>query len=236
MKNNEKNIENIEPLFIDYYDFYQTSPIKQMKICIISGVHGNEPAGCYTLTNLIKDGIFDFWSYYGLYIRIIPCVNKYGLKNNTRYSDNKINPDINRNFLENGLDPISKELIRLTKDFDIILDFHEGYDFHLRNSKSIGSTITPDNSSESIKLANICVDKVNENIIDPLKKFTVLNGKACDIESAFSCYITKSGKKCLLIETSGQNDLQPMNIRYNQIETIIFTVFEKISPLPLLNI
>ena len=92
---------------IKYYDYGNT---KNKKLCIVAGVHGNEPAASILLNNMIKNNYF---LSSNIFIRIIPVANEYGIKNNTRYQNNILHPDINRNFIENGLDTSSKQLIEL---------------------------------------------------------------------------------------------------------------------------
>lgn len=223
---------------IKYYDFYNSFNLlgfpfepykvescnkKIYKICIIAGVHGNEPAGTVCLKNLISNGYFtDVAKKKRFYIRVIPCVNEYGYKNNIRYQSNMIFPDINRNFKGEGDETTSKTLLELIKDFDLVIDFHEGWGFHLINNKSIGSTLSP-SSKFTNYIAEECITELNKNITDIDKKFIVLNNRSCEIPTTLACNRKKSNKDYLLVETSGQNNIQPMHIRTEQIKTIIDT-------------
>lgn len=202
---------------IKYFDFGNKE--SKIKICLIAGVHGNEPAGCYTLVKLLKK---EYFNKKNMFIRIIPIVNSYGIKNNIRYQNNIIYPDINRNFTKNGgIENVSKQMVNLTKNFDIIIDFHEAWGFYKDNNGSIGSTIT----TNMTELGNIIVNKLNENITDNRKKFTLLN-RSCRIKSSFGCY--NKNKKYMLVETAGQNNIQPIKLRMKQILIIINCIFNNL--------
>src|ERR1700678_1344404 len=144
---------------VDYFDFNKLNSSKS--VCILAGIHGNEPAGSVTLIDLLNAKYFLNFS---ISIRIIPFINKYGLINNVRYQPNILYPDINRNFANNGLCPKSNKIIRLIETYKIIIDFHEGWGYHLINHTSVGSTISPGNTQLSVILANNAIIKINESI------------------------------------------------------------------------
>ena len=50
--------------------------------------------------------------------------------------------------------------------------------------------------------------------------------RPCNIESSFGCYNYKNNKKYILIETSGQNNIQKMEVRKNQVKIVIDTVLD----------
>ena len=203
---------------IKYYDFGNKNSDK--KICILAGVHGNEPAGCHLLINLLKKNYFN---KFNLYIRVIPVVNEFGIKYNIRYQNNLLYPDINRNFREDGgIENISKQLVDLTKKFNIIIDFHEAWGYYKDNNGSIGSTI----STNMTKLGNIIIDKLNRSINDKRKQFIQYN-KLCRIKTSFGCF--NKNKKYMLVETSGQNNIQPLKLRMKQIYIIIKIILENIN-------
>ena len=214
------NNENEE---IDFYDF---NPTAKKSICFIAGVHGNEPAGAVALNELIKNGYFaQKASENNIKIRVIPNVNKAGLKRNVRYQPNILYPDINRNFIENGSEPVSKKLLALTNGFDLVIDFHEGWGYYLLNNGSIGSTISPSDTELSKKLAEKMLASVNKDISDPIKRFSIRKNSSCDIPSTLACNMNKKQRNYILIETSGQNNIQPMKVRKQQIFQIIQNTF-----------
>ena len=210
---------------IIYYDYGNTNA--KHKICIIAGVHGNEPAASILLNKMIQDNYFENINK-DLFIRIIPSANRFGLMFNSRYQNNIHYPDINRNFVNNGLDNISKEIIELTKDMDLILDFHEGWGFHQINSASMGSTITISPGKNMEKLGNHIIRNLN-NII-PRKEYKfILRKNICKIKETLGCYSTNMMTNYILVETTGQNDIQKLEVRQEQIKNIIETVLNNIK-------
>lgn len=204
-----------------------------ISLLIISGVHGNERAGPYLLNKLIKSNYFEqiiknaHLKKIIKKIYVIPIVNKFGYKYNLRYQNDLFYPDINRNFYKSKdgpRDPIAKFIDNYIKKSDIIIDFHEAYDFHLINNRSIGSTIKTNNQSSLI--FNI-LSNLNSLIHDPNKKFSLLTNSSCDIECTLGCYVYKyyPNKIYILIETTGQNEIQPIYIREKQIMIVLDTIF-----------
>ncbi len=203
-------------------------------ICLISGTHGNEPSGPNALdyfierlrtqasdTNIRKKIINK-----GI-IKIIPRVNRFGLYFNTRYNLS-IFPDINRNYSDNGREYISKFILQQITDADLVIDFHDGWGYHTDNKGSIGSTLSPTNFNSTISLSEDVVTIVNKKITEERKKFVVLKGKSCDISSSLSCHCQKNNKEYILVETSGQNNLQPLDITSRQVLDIVDVVISKL--------
>lgn len=191
------------------------------KICFIAGVHGNEPAASLLLYDLLKTDYFNrMATEKRIFIRVLPGVNEFGLALHSRYQNSFLNPDINRTFVDEGLDHIAKEIIQLTKDMDLIVDFHEGWGFHLVHPRSLGSTLTLTEGSRP--LGELIIANLNKTIDNDKRKFVILD-RMCEIEEALSCYSNRNGKQYILVETTGQNDIQPIEVRQNQIKTIINT-------------
>jgi hypothetical protein len=187
----------------------------------LTGVHGDEIAGPRTVEKMIEEDYFDRIERMRpeLFIRVIPCVNRYGYIYKKRYQKNKKNKDINRNFGEDGpIDEISSELFGLVRDMDLVIDFHEGYDFHKMNPDSIGSTITPSNQTKGI--GDILLKRVNESIENEGKKFTIRIHNCYKYET-LGCYMERLNKDYILIETTGKREKQDLGIRMRQIRIII---------------
>lgn len=208
---------------VKYYDYGNMNA--QYKICIIAGVHGNEPAASILLNKMINTNYFN-QNINNLFIRVIPIANKFGSQFNTRYQNNIFFPDINRNFINDDTDNLlfsdtSKDIIKLTKNMDLVLDFHEGWGFHKINSDSLGSTITI--TPKMKDLGNIIINNLNNIISNEQYKFVILEN-ICDINSTLGCYSNNNNNNYILVETTGQNDIQKMKIRHDQIFNIINTV------------
>jgi hypothetical protein len=104
---------------------------------------------------------------------------------------------------------------------DLILDFHEGWGFHKINPTSIGSTVTV--SKNMKELGNIIINNLNKIIKKEDYKFILLDD-ICDIDSTLGCYSNNNNMNYILVETTGQNDIQPLEIRHAQIKNVIDTV------------
>lgn len=71
------------------------------QLVIFSGVHGNEKQTVYTLMHIIKgiledkNPLFEY-IHNNINLIVVPCVNPWGIDNNSRYDANGV--DINRNF------------------------------------------------------------------------------------------------------------------------------------------
>lgn len=66
------------------------------RLCVIAGVHGNEPAGVEAAARLAEKAIGDPALYPGLNLLIVPLANPWGWSRNLRHSG--ANQDINRGF------------------------------------------------------------------------------------------------------------------------------------------
>ncbi len=197
-------------------------------IGILASVHGNEPAGAYTVSKMIDAG--ELKPTKGKLIIIIgnPCGIRAGVRENP-YSWR----DINRQFSEaGGHDETSAFIVKAFAGCDLILDFHEGWGWHLETKASknplqqisVGSTITPGLHPFWKVLAPKIVDNINVSIDEPLRKFSIIWNESCKIPQSLNCYALQNNIPYLLIETSGQENVQPMDVREHQVRTVIGTV------------
>jgi hypothetical protein len=201
------------------------SGIPGINLFLIGGTHGNEPSGSVALTNFIEKINCGKIKLKRGKIVVIDKPNKLGILFNNRYLLHRIyNRDLNRNYPRNAkerpLDPISRTIVEQIHNSDWILDFHEGWGYINEQQGSMGSGIFPGKSKEARELGMVFQEVVNAEIDDKIKKFGLVNGIHPDIRSLknFCDYIEKH---YILIETSGQNDIQPLDIRVKQVDTII---------------
>lgn len=208
---------------IDIYIY--DSGVEGPTLLLISGTHGNEPAGHHALSS------FTFKPKRGKII-VIPSVNKFGLLFGIRYSTfNFISrkSDINRNYENEGTEEISKEIIKYCKDLkenDMIIDFHEGWGYYKIDEDSIGSTLTT-TTNISIEYANFILKNLNKTIRDDDKKFVI--NKKKEIKNTLRDYCNKNNLNYILVETTGQNNKQKMSKRIQQIKIIIDSTIEKMG-------
>jgi len=213
------NICYKEPEYFEYI-----GKEKGPTIFIIGATHGNEPAGYYGIKEymnklnkqeiLLKKGKIIF----------IPSVNYCGLQLNKR-NHNTVG-DINRLYVENT-NIINKLIINFSKISDFIIDFHEGYDYANKSDETLGSTITPAETETSLKVANLVINNINKIINIEYKKFKINHNKK--INGTLREYADVNKLNYILVETTGQNNIQPINIRTEQCINVINTVLEYYS-------
>jgi hypothetical protein len=83
----------------------------------------------------------------------------------------------------------------------------------------MGSAIFPGNTPNSLTMSQNIQIGIN-NAIDGKNKFGLKEGVHPDYRSLKS-YANYIGKDYILIETSGQNDIQPLDVRLEQVRFII---------------
>ncbi len=228
---------------LEYYN-YGSKTDSNKTILILGGTHGNEPAGSKAILELMNDiNTNKITTKHKLIL--VPYVNYCALQMNMRLIPHI--GDINRmypkclNYKENELNPIIKKIIGFMKEADFIIDFHEGWGYYKENNGSIGSTITPTNTELSNKIADIVYNNLNNTITDNKKKFTILiddaikiksdsnkYGKNIEIIGTCRSFVNLLKKDYLLVETSGQKNIQPLELRINQDRIIMNTIFDNI--------
>lgn len=215
-------INILEPITID-------SGVSGPILLLVAGTHGNEPAGTLGLEAFIKSQVRLSKGK----IVIIPRVNKIGLFLGTRYGFNAGIPiDYNRNYpndKQEGVgDYINYQVGKQVLGADFIVDFHEGWGFSSVESESMGSGVYPSNTELAISIGNKLLEKINETIQEPGKKFTI-NFDSPRIPNTLDAFTNAYNKNYILIETSGQNDIQPMNTRVSQVLLAVNTVLENLG-------
>ena len=184
---------------------------ENINVLIIGGTHGNEPAGTYALMDFKKK----MYDYPKINLTIIPEANKCGLKLNTRYLPHRLyDRDLNRNYKNNPEYFIESVIYNEVIKNNIIIDLHEGYSFHKLNKDSIGQTIYCNNNSLRTHCHNT-INNINKHIKEEHRKFTCLNNLK-NIKNSMRFLCDKLNKTYFLIETSGQNDIQKLEVRVKQ--------------------
>lgn len=221
-------------LYSIYYEWGNTidvylidSGIPGPNLLVIAGTHGNEPSGRVTVEKWLTEYNEDITKKIKGKIYVIPRANKSGSQLCVRYMfHNLMHPDLNRNYTDFGKEPVSQMIISLIKNkkIDFILDFHEGWGFHKVNQKSIGSTLSA-TTPFSEELACEIISLLNTEIEDENKHF-VLNKKTDDLLTLRN-YAKRHGIDYLLVETTGQNNIQPLSVRNQQSKKILDHVLNR---------
>jgi predicted deacylase len=196
------------------------SGIPGPNLLVIAGTHGNEPAGRVTIETWLDSEGYKSKDLRGK-IYVIPRANKSGAQLHVRYMVHNLRyPDLNRNYTDVGREPISQKIISLIKEkqIDFILDYHEGWGFRKQNPKTIGSTLSA-TTPFSTDLANEIISLLNKEIDDENRHF-VLNKKT-DHLMTLRNYAGRHDIHYILVETTGQNNIQPLNVRNHQSRKIL---------------
>ncbi len=93
-------------------------------VTLSAGVHGDEPAGPWSLLSIVRDGLLDRRFTY----RLWPCTNPSGYGRGTR--ENAAGDDINRSFHRGGATPEARAIITANRDrkFALSIDLHEDFE------------------------------------------------------------------------------------------------------------
>ncbi|HXK40736.1 MAG TPA: M14 family metallocarboxypeptidase [Candidatus Paceibacterota bacterium] len=94
-------------------------------ILISGGVHGEEPAGVYSVMEFLERHIYDFlWGYRFL---VFPCINPFGFEHGYRFNPDGV--DINRQFKPDSscheAVKVMRVLSRFGRKFACTVDLHE---------------------------------------------------------------------------------------------------------------
>jgi predicted deacylase len=200
---------------------------------MIGGTHGNEPAGTLGLEQLMRQFRTGKTRLESGLIAIVSHPNKLGLACNSRWLLHRLwNRDLNRNYstsdFEHTRDPISRRITNWIKDYRInfILDFHEGWGYSMIQRDSMGSGIFPGLLHNSKQIAEDIVVSLNHSISNPAKKFTLQLNKHPTIKSLKN-HANYKKIDYILVETSGQNDIQPKSVRIEQVLHIIHHILQR---------
>ncbi len=225
-----------------FFYFLQSPTVYQLRssipgpsIIIIGGTHGNEPAGYvaakqlyqYLLKTGIKQGT----------VTIIPDANRWGLKLNMRWLPVEFvsfgllgGNDLNRSYPSPGEESpleLANEMAEMISKADWVIDLHEGYDFFKLNPNSMGSGIYPGKTKPSHELIPFLLQAVNRRIHNPMYQFVSTDWK--DYKGTLRMFCNQRNINYLLVETSGQNDIQPLSIRVQQHLDIIIELLKQLN-------
>jgi predicted deacylase len=186
------------------------------RLLLIGSQHGNEPAG----RELLKQFSYTPKPGTGTII-VVPNANPVGGIRGTREVPVLGDPyDLNRSY--RGDRTLSKKIQGIVKDSDWIIDLHEGWGY-AQVSKSVGSGIYSGNSEISKRVVENLKDRVNEytahNNLIPF-----VTGGRHDDPGTLEEFANRWNKNYILVETTGHNDIQPLQVRVDEMRIIIRTM------------
>lgn len=206
------------------------SGVEGPTLLIAAGLHGNEPAG-YRAAEQIRH-----WQIQRGKLIVVPRVNTPGLKENTRWlpGESKELRNANRNFPKSGEPNEARSaLIKALWKFmqeqkpDWVADLHEGIDFNIVNSDSVGSSIIYFDTPEMRELAAKIRTDVNSTVDDPHRKF-VLRSKSGPINSGLvRASVERLGARGFCFETTFSK--QPISTRTRQHRIMVHRLMRELG-------
>lgn len=206
---------------------------KGPSVLIVGTTHGNEPAGGEALNRYLE--ILKTQMLFKGTLTVIPCLNPCGKALGIRSQPHQLmilsNTDLNRNYPtstnEQGTCPVSQALTSIIKQYDFVIDLHEGWGYHHFDPESLGSGIYPNKQPLAEQVATQMGQDLNQSINEESKQFVVQH--IPDIPGSLRSLCDLYNISYVLIETSGQNNIQPLDTRANQHLTLIQSALRKLG-------
>ena len=183
-----------------------------LRLLVIAGMHGNEPAPSHAAHYLIKEMLIAKG-----HVRWIPEANWCGIAKGERHLSGVPDAlkDLNKNFSVSGCrGRVAEAICSHIEWADVVLDCHEGWGFSHIHKTSMGSSIVPNKYANDLAVS--MVEEINTYIEKDWQHFQLLT----DVPSpkgTLRNYCTKKKKPYILLETTGQNDVQPLKKRKAQV-------------------
>jgi predicted deacylase len=206
------------------------SSIEGPTLLITGGLHGNEPAG-YRAAEQIRH-----WPIKRGRLIVVPRVNTPGLRQNMRWlpGEAETTRNANRNFPKSSGPnearsvPIKAlwEFIREQKP-DWVVDMHEGFDFHVANPKSDGSSIIYFDTPGMQRLAAKIHDEVNAAIDETDRKIVKLSKSGPIDGGLVRAAVEQLGAKGFCFETTYQK--QPLSTRTRQHRIMVHRLMRELD-------
>jgi predicted deacylase/glutamine amidotransferase-like uncharacterized protein len=200
-------------------------------VFLTGGMHGDEPAGSVAAEQIRH------WPIRRGRLIVVPKVNKLGLIAETRWfpplKDDQKRRDLNRNFptsdREPPLSPVAEALWDLVQQQqpDVVVDLHEGFDFHISNSKSVGSSIIFSKSDKRMMLAEKMLAAVNATVDDQNRQFELLSRSGAMQGSLVRACTDRLRIDSFILETTYKD--QPLSLRARQHRRMVSTLLQNVG-------
>lgn len=187
-------------------------------VFVTGGMHGDELAGSYAAEQIRR------WPIKAGRLVVVPRVNTLGLAAGTRWfpplKEDENLRDLNRNFpiaeRESPQSPVAKALWELVEQQkpDFVIDLHEGFDFHVSNPKSVGSSIIFSKTEKRYSLAEKMIGAVNATVDDDGRKFELLSRSGAAKGSLVRACTDRLDIDSFILETTYKD--QPLSLRTRQ--------------------
>lgn len=207
----------------------------QPHIVIVASIHGNEPSGYVGMTQLVNDFRDGKLRLRKGSLTVLPLLNPCGKKLGIRWLPQQMfqfhSVDGNRSYGkavgEEGSCPITKMVESVIKNKTLVIDMHEGWGFHKRNPESMGSGVYYGQTFPSKKVATEMTSVLNQHIPHEDLQFVCKEWE--DTPGTLRWYCDAHAIPYILIETSGQNNIQPIQVRANQQYTLALAALKQLQ-------
>jgi putative intracellular protease/amidase len=200
-------------------------------VMVIGGMHGNEPAGSVAAKQLLH------WPIRRGKLIIVPEVNRLGLAADMRWFPPDRNSsslrDLNRQFParedERPSSELAAEIWSLVQQHapDYVLDLHEGFDFHVTNEKSVGSSVIYARSEHRDAIAKTLLSAVNQTVFEEGRRFVPIAKSGAAPGSLVRACTERLGIDAFILETTFKD--QPLSLRTRQHRLLVSTFLHHIS-------
>lgn len=209
--------------------FVRRSAEEGPTVFIIGGMHGNEPAGAEAADQIRH------WPIERGTLVVIPRANPPALARDVRRIPGKERQagDLNRNFpatrSERGpVGPTAEHIwefvVRLQPDW--VLDLHEGYDFHVRNPRSVGSSIIHFDNEDTNPYVAEMLGAVNAEVDDEEKVFQSIPRGPVET-GLVRAAIHHLGARGMVLETTRAD--QRMSLRTRQHRLMVHALLDELG-------
>jgi glutamine amidotransferase-like uncharacterized protein len=198
-------------------------------VLIVGGMHGNEPAGAEAAAQIRH------WPLVRGRLVIVPRANPPALAADVRRIPGKRQrvADLNRNFpatqRERGpIGPTAENLWAFINDVrpDWILDLHEGFDFHVRNPRSVGSSVIHFDDPATNGYVMAMLEAVNRDVEDEQRKFQSVSRGPVET-GMVRATIQFLGAQGMVLETTRAD--QPLSLRVRQHRHMVHALLSKLD-------
>ena len=151
------------------------SEIDGPTVMLVAGMHGNEPAPPLAAKQITG------WEITQGKLVIIPRANVLALDANKRHTPDtdKSHSDLNRQFPADDIPQteLANAIWSIVEKYQpsLLIDMHEGYDFHKINKDSVGSSVIPDKTEYTRTLGKSILSTINKTIKAESKEFSLLS-------------------------------------------------------------
>jgi hypothetical protein len=211
----------------------------ERRVILVAGTHGNEPAGSVYLTSFVKryQSVLDSWGWLpaGTELVVVPALNPCAIRANQR-NHPCCNVDLNRQYGSKGSVSNVRDVKSLVDEVSEtwVVDLHEAWGWADEGKGSLGSAVyysisgqvaakqtmvsALENLMSEITEANRLENRGHQFLTRP-----DIGGPRGTLGEYVRLNVVNNGRRggYFLLETTGQNNITPLDARVRQVEQFI---------------